>query len=309
MSMPHRPPVSSSARIAFPALLAGATCIAFAPIFVRLSELGPVATAFYRVALSLPVLWCWVWLAPAGSVRRPRVPRDFFHLALAGVFFACDLAVWHWSIRLTAVANATLLANFAPIFVTLGSWWFFGERFTARFLVSIAVGITGAVILLGDSLSLSTGHLVGDALGALTAVFYGGYILTVSRLRRAFPTATIMAWTAFASAALLLPLAWVSESSLLGVSAPGWAILLALAVFSHAGGQSLIAYALAHLSATFSSVGLLLQPVIAAFLAWLLLHERMHLWQAVGGVVVLAAIALARRGSHPATRDVRDRPG
>ena len=48
----------------------------------------------------------------------------------------------------------------------------------------------------------------------------------------------------------------------------GWTILLGLALISHAAGQGLIAYALAHLPATFSSVGLLLQPVVAAFFAW-----------------------------------------
>jgi drug/metabolite transporter (DMT)-like permease len=77
----------------------------------------------------------------------------------------------------------------------------------------------------------------------------------------------------------------------------GWAVLLGLAWISHAGGQGLIAYALAHLPATFSSVGLLLQPVIAAFFAWILLGEPLVPLQIAGGIVVLAGIYLARRGS------------
>jgi drug/metabolite transporter (DMT)-like permease len=69
-------------------------------------------------------------------------------------------------------------------------------------------------------------------------------------------------------------------------------------------GQSLIAYALAHLPATFGAVGLYVQVIAAAVYAWLLLGERLAPVQIVGGVVVLLAIALARRArSMPAVAD------
>lgn len=291
----------SAQRLAFPALLGGAVCIAFAPIFVRLSETGPIATAFYRMALSLPLLWAWMKFLPGSADRRPRSVGDYGVLILAGVFFAADLAVWHWSITLTAVANATLFANFAPVFVTLGSWWLFGERFTRTFLVSIGLGIAGAAILMGDSLNLRAQNFAGDVLGLTAAVFYGAYLLTVSRLRRSFSTAVIMTWSGLASAAILLPLAWVSGDVLFPVSAYGWGVLVALALLSHAGGQSLIAHALAHLSAAFSSVSLLLQPVVASLLAWLLLAEPLRAWQGIGGLLVLAAIALARHTGRATT--------
>jgi drug/metabolite transporter (DMT)-like permease len=74
-------------------------------------------------------------------------------------------------------------------------------------------------------------------------------------------------------------------------------VVLGLALVSHAAGQGLIAYALAHLPAAFSSVGLLLQPVVAALFAWLLLAEPLAALQVAGGMVVLAGIYLARRGS------------
>ncbi len=75
------------------------------------------------------------------------------------------------------------------------------------------------------------------------------------------------------------------------------AALLGLAWISHAAGQGLIAYALAHLRAGFTSVGLLLQPVMATLFAWVLLGEPLAALQIAGGAVVLAGIYLARRGS------------
>jgi len=79
----------------------------------------------------------------------------------------------------------------------------------------------------------------------------------------------------------------------------GWAVLLAVALVSQQVlGQSLVAYALAGLPAAFSSVALLLQPMIAAALAWAILGEALGLWQTAGGAVVLAAVVLARSASR-----------
>ncbi|WP_029006829.1 DMT family transporter [Azospirillum halopraeferens] len=287
-------------RIAIAALLIGALGIAFAPIFVRLSEVGPSATAFWRLAFALPALYLWMRLEPKGGMRarRPSGLKDHLRLSVAGLFFAGDLAVWHWSIQFTSVANATLLANFAPIFVTLVSWLVFKERFSRTFVLGLALALGGAVVLMGRSLQLSVDALFGDALGLLTAVFYGGYILSVGRLRAEFSTATIMTWSGVVTGAALLPIAILSGESLMSPTLAGWAVLLGLALVSHAGGQSLIAYALAHLPAAFSSVSLLLQPAAAAVFAWALLGESLGPWQAAGAAIVLAGILLARRGSR-----------
>ncbi|HYA38068.1 MAG TPA: DMT family transporter [Candidatus Methylomirabilis sp.] len=288
------------ARFSFPALLLGATAIGLAPIFVRLSELGPIATAFYRMFLSLPLLGIWLWTECHRSRRRPVTSdrRTMHWLVAAGLFFAADLAVWHWSIRITTVANATLLANLAPLFVTLASWAIFGQRFRTGFLVGMAVALAGAFVLMGESLGFGRARLIGDLLGVLTAVFYAGYIISVARLRTSASTARVMFGSAAVSAAALLPLALISGENLLPVSVNGWLVLLALAVVSHAGGQGLIAWALAHLSAAFGSVSLLWQPVAAALFAWILLHESLGAWQVAGGIIVLAGIYLARRASY-----------
>jgi drug/metabolite transporter (DMT)-like permease len=289
-------------RLAIAALLLGAAAIAFAPIFVRLSELGPTATAFWRLAFSLPALWLWyaVQHRRRSSTEHPAAPiapADRLGFILAGLFFAGDLALWHWSLRLTSVANATLLPNFAPVFVTLAGFLLFGERFSKLFLAGMAIAISGAVVLMGESLDLGPRHLLGDGLALATALFYAGYIVCVGRLRARHGTARIMAWSGLATCAALLPVALASGESLIAETARGWGVLIALGLFSHALGQSLIAYALAHLPAAFSSVGLLLQPALAALLAWLLLAEPISPWQAAGAVVILAGIVLARRGT------------
>jgi drug/metabolite transporter (DMT)-like permease len=276
-------------RPALPALLLGAVFIALSPIFVRLSEAGPTATAFWRVALAVPVLWIFF---------RPPLKGPKLLFLAAGIAFAGDLAFWHTSIQLTSVANSTLLANLASIFVTLAAWIFWREKPRPLFLAALTLALVGVGLLVHTSLEFSRTALLGDALGVVTAMFYAWYILAVKGLRdRGAATLQVMAVTSTLTALFLFPVALASGEQMLPASAWGWWILIGLALVSHAAGQGLIAYALAHLPAPFSSVGLLLQPVVAAFFAWVLLSEPLVALQIAGGLVVLAAIWLARRAS------------
>ena len=77
----------------------------------------------------------------------------------------------------------------------------------------------------------------------------------------------------------------------------GWLPLLALALVAQIGGQTVIAYASAHLPANLSSVSLLIQPLTATIAAWVLLHESIGLIQATGGVLLVWGIYLAKKGS------------
>lgn len=286
-------------RVALIALFLGGAALGSSPIFVRLSELEPTATAFHRVFLAMPALWLWSQVqGRTDTPRRPSGLRDYAGLALAGVFFAGDLGFWHWSLRFTTVANATLLANFAPIFVTLGGFLLFGERFSRRFLVGMALAMAGACLLVVESFNVSMRNVFGDGLGLVTGMFFGLYILTVGRLRAHFSTVTIMTWSSAATAAVLLPVTLLFGEPLMAMTLYGWLVLLGLALITHVGGQGLVAYALAHLPAAFSSVGLLIEPVVAAILAWILFGEALGGWQAAGAGVILAGIVLARRGSR-----------
>jgi drug/metabolite transporter (DMT)-like permease len=287
---------SASSGLALAALFLGAAAIGLAPIFVRLSEIGPTATAFWRPIFALPVLWLWMSF-DTHAVNKPQGKADYRLLLLAGFFFAGDLAVWHSSIKFTSVANATLLANFAPIFVTLAAWLLYKQKVTRLFLFALAIALAGTLAVIGSSLDIDAQHIKGDLLGVITAMFYTGYILSIKKLREHFATSTIMFWSTLATALMLLPVAWISGEAYWPQTLYGWMILLGLGWISHAGGQSLIAYALAHLPAQFSSVGLLLQPVLATLIAWRLFGENVSALQFFGAALVLVGIMVAKRAS------------
>ncbi|WP_112313298.1 DMT family transporter [Pseudogemmobacter bohemicus] len=281
-------------RLALPGLLLGGVLIGCSPIWVRLSEVGSVSTAFWRLALALIPLLLLAGRERAGGATRPKGLADIITISLPGVILGAELVAWHISLNLTSVANSTLLVNMAPVFVALFAWIALRKPPGALFALALAVTIFGVVVLKGGPTALGEGDLRGDAVAIFAAMLYAAYILMLGRARQRFATGTIMLWSTVAAALAVFPFALITEPMLIPLSLAGWAVLLGLSWISQAGGQSLIAWALAFLPATFSSLTLLLQPVIAALLAWVVLDEALTLSQALGGVIVLCGIWIAR---------------
>lgn len=287
-------------HLGFLSVLAGAGCIGLAPIWVRLSELGPVSTAFHRLLLALPLLWIWqTWDIKQDKkkqiLNKPMPALKWF--ALAGLMFALDMAFWHESIHHTTVANATLLANAAPIFVTIAARFLFNEHISKGFVGGMLLTMSGAVLLTGASLSTSKSNLYGDLIAIVAAVFYAGYMLSLKHLRQYVSTAPLMARTAIFSALALCLFTLIMGEPMIPQTAKGWWVLLALAVTGQVLGQGFIAYGFAHLPASFSAVSLLFQPLVAAMAAWILLKESMSINQMVGGIIILTGILIARKSS------------
>ena len=286
----------ANARFGVAALILGAVCIGFAPILVRLSEVGPVATAFHRLLWSVPIF------ALAVLIQRAPVahsPRTYAGMALSGLFFAGDLTVWHIGIILTSVANATLFSNTAPVFVTLGAWVLWGLRPSRRFAAALVVAMAGAFLLMGASFRLSLDRLAGDAFSLASGAFYGAYLLSVGRLRARIPTPLLMAVGAAVGAVPVLGVAWLLDETIWPRTVQGWAVVAGLALLGQVAGQGLIAWGLAHVPSAFGSLVLLVQPVVAAIVAWFLFGEALGPQEWLGALVVLAGIQMARRAKSP----------
>jgi drug/metabolite transporter (DMT)-like permease len=292
VSVPTTPsPASPGLTAAFAALVAGALAMGVSPVFVRLAEVGPFASAFWRVALAIPVLWIWAAReSGTGTIAAAFRNRAVF---VAGVLFAGDLFFWHLALMNTTVANATFLATMAPIWVVLGSV-FIGERVDRRTVAGLVLCVTGGGVLIGSSYTLAPDRLIGDLYGVATSVFFGAYFLAVRVARRTTPSGASTFASTVTTAVVLLVVAAALEPTLLPASGAGLLALVGLALVSHAGGQGLLAFALGHLSAAFSSLVIFLEAVAAALFAWVILGEAVGPEQVVGGVLILAGIFVAR---------------
>jgi drug/metabolite transporter (DMT)-like permease len=284
--------------IAFIALVLGAAAMGASPLFVRLADVGPYASAFWRTFLALPFLAVW-------ALAEPR-PQSMIGIAgdravlLSGLFFAGDLFFWHLSIFATTVANATFLATTAPIWVALGAWLVLGEVIQRRILIGLILCLAGGAALVGQSYGFAPERLKGDVYGIVTSVFFAGYILAIRAARARVGPGTLAFVSTAITAICLFVIALSLEPFILPRSWNGAMALLALAVISQVAGQGLLAVALGTLPATFSSLVIFLEAVAAATLAWIFLNEALGPVQMLGGLLILAGIYAARPRSTPA---------
>lgn len=284
-------------RTAMIVLLAGACIIGLAPILVRIGEAGPSAIGFWRMIFALPLL-ALIARRESGGVG----PTGWI-LGLAGVAFALDLAFWHYGIALTSVAKATILSNLTPVIVTGVAWLVFREKVRPLFLTAVALAVGGACLmtLARDPGLPGVNPPLGDAFSAMTAVWYALYFLAVQRARQTRGAAQVMFWSSLTAAPLLLAASAALGERFLPATPVGWAACVGLGIV-HATGQGAIAWALGRLPASVTSVVVLVQPVVAAVLGWLLFGEVFGPGQMLGGAIALTGVVLAQRAARPAAQ-------
>ena len=272
------------------ALFAGNVALAFGPWFVRLADVGPVAAAFWRIALAAPVL---VVLSYAVSGRKPFAGARglWLILLLSGIAFAADLASWHLGIKRTTMANATLFGNSATLMFPIYGF-LVARAWPTRYQgAALALAAAGAVLLLGRSYELSSKHLAGDLLSLLAGTLYTVYFIMMARAREVMAPLPALALSSLISALPLLVFAWSLGEAILPHH---WGILIGLALASQVLGQGLMIYAIGHLSPLVVGIALLSQPIVAGTVGWLAYGEKLGLPDFIGAAMVAAALVLVR---------------
>ena len=289
-------------RLAVAALVFGALVIGTSPILVRLAACGPAAAGFWRLGFATPLLALMATASPRFSGNAASVlGTPSRAMLLAGLWFALDLGCWHYGIRYTSVANATVLPNLTPVIVTLVSWFAFSERPRPVFLIGMTTAIAGAVLMAEGARAGPVGPAphIGDILSASTAIWYAAYFIAVRSARMTRSTLSVMLWSCLVGAPLLLATAFGLREQILPATALGWAAAAGLGL-AHVFGQGSIAWALGRLPASTASVTVLVQPVAAALLAYMIFGETLTPLQALGGAVALGGIVIAQQA--PARR-------
>ncbi len=286
------PPLSPRVALGLGILLLSAGAMGASGIFVRLAETGPFASAFWRVALSLPILWAWAIGARGGTGPAPGWSKAEIG---AGLLFAGDLFCWHLAVKGTSITNATLLATLAPVWIVIASGAVLGEHVGRRTVAGLVLCLLGGIALVGGSWHMAAGGMMGDLWGLITSFFFAAYFLTIKAARRdGRPAGLVMARSTMVTTAALFVVVLVAGESFRPESLDGLWALAALALVSQVGGQGLLAVALGMLPAAFSSLVIFLEAVAAAFLGWAVLGEPVTLPQMIGGAAILAGVFVAR---------------
>ena len=298
---PDADPPASTVRprwLAYAALALAVGAIAWVPLLIRWAAIPGPASAFYRVFIAATVLVPWL------AVRRRFSPPGRRAVLVAiggGVCFGLDLALYNTAVLRTAAATAAFLGNNTPVFVGLGAWWLFRRRPPGAFWGGLALALSGgAIMILSDAWGHTTvGDPVGDVLALIAGIFFAGYLLSAEHLRADMDTLTFNTLAIVGSVVTLLAVCLLMGMPLSGYSVGTWAALAGLGLISQLGAYFALVYALGHLPATVTSVGLLTQLPLTAVLAMVFLREPVTAAQAAGGLLLIAGVWVVNRRRIP----------
>jgi drug/metabolite transporter (DMT)-like permease len=280
---------SSDHRFAFPAVVIGSCALAFGPLLVRLSGVGPVAAGFWRLALGLPFLFMI-----AALTRQPvhwPGKRLGALVAVGAFFFAADLAAWHVGIHLTKLGNSTLFGNVSSFgFAAWGLW--LSRRWPSPVQgAALALAAVGAALLLGSSFELSPRNFVGDLLCLAAGLLYAGYLIAVQQGRGSLKPMPLLFLSSAIGTVMLLPLSLAVGEQ---VIPHDWTYVLLLAIGSQVIGQGLLVYGIGHVPPLVVGLALLTQPAISGFVGWIIYDEKLRPVDWLGAAAVAAALVLVR---------------
>ena len=263
---------------------------ALGPVLVRESPVGPAATAFWRLAIPLPVA---LWYGRKGwHLGR----RDIGLALVAGALLAADLVLWNTAIVTTSVMEATVLVMLFPILVAAAEILFFGRRLSRNLLVGAVIAFIGtAVIAWGAARGRSS--LVGDLMAVGAAVFYAGSLLISGRLCQRQDARGVTFWIMLGAACAVWPFIMVESRAVpthlydIGYLAFYGAITFA--------SYTLYNKALSLLPTTLVATSGYGQPVIATILAYFLLDETPTPLSMLGAAIIVGGLLLATTGKKP----------
>lgn len=279
-------------------LFIGAALISLSPVWVKLVDVPPSTSGFYRVLFGSIALVVFLLV----TRKRPSFPKSaWLMLSIAAVFFALDLWFWHRSINYIGPGLSTLLANFQVFIMMIAGFVLLKQIPRPIQLFAVPMALVGLALIVGlDWSDLPGDYRLGVIFGLLTAVAYAGYLLSLRQARQdspyRVPTRELAVVSVICTAVLAVTVLGEGESLMIPSAADfGW--LLAYGVLSHSLGGLFIASSLPQVTAAEAGLALLLQPTLS--FAWdvLLFGRPMTALELLGAFIALVAIYLGARPS------------
>ena len=285
------------------AAIVAVTAWGVGPIFNKAVSVGTPSIVFYRMLLGVPMMVAMAYLT-GGGLTRDLMRRT----ALPGVLFAFSFLSGFASLRMTSIANATLITTLQPVLILFVAPKMFGEKIRLKQLGLSTVSMAGVLIVVLAAASTSGAHISGDLLAVLNVVIWTGYFVLAKKRR----VDGMHSWSFLAaifiwSSLVILPYGLIVSNDLGKVTQFDWVMLVGMSVIPGIVGHGLMTWSQSHLDVTLASILGLLSPVVSTGLAWIIFSQSLTGLQMLGAVVVLGSLTLLVREQRAFSLPVLER--
>ena len=270
-------------------LFTGLLAISSSPVIARLLPLVPaVVIAFWRMIFASAMLWGYSSIRPQESIE----PKNIRLIVAAGFLLAMHFVFWFSALKLTSIANTTILGIVAPAFTLLFERLWYKRKLSWITITALLIILVGGIIVQGDDLGSVNGTGLGNIMAILSAVFLGSVFIIGAKVRKSTPVITYTRAVYTISAIVLLASSLVLDNQLTGYSINNYFRLFMLGLVPTLIGHTAFSYSVKFVSPTVIAAVPLGEPIIASYLAWLLFAERAPFYVLGGGLIVFIGMII-----------------
>jgi drug/metabolite transporter (DMT)-like permease len=273
------------------AALLAVTAWGIGPIFNKALSVSTSSIVFYRMLFGLPIMILMAYLN-GGSLNMAVIRKA----ALPGTIFGLSFITGFAAVKMTSVANATMVGTLQPVLVLFVAPKIFGEKITKKKLAFSVSAMLGVLVVVMAAASTSGAHLNGDLLAVLNVGIWTTYfVISKQRRNEGIHSWSFLAAVFFCAAIIVLPYGAITSNDLGAMHVSDWWYIVGMAVGPGVVGHGMMTWAQGHIDVSLASMLGLISPVISSVLAWFFFEQSLTPLQLMGGVIVLASLtALVR---------------
>jgi drug/metabolite transporter, DME family len=265
---------------------------------VMTGTLSPARLVFYRSVLSTAILLVVLLWRDRTLLRLNRRELPFF-LAMGMLGLALTQFTYYAAIQALSVGMAILLQYLAPLWMLLFERFWLKIPLTRVRLTALTLALAGCAMVSVETGATRHWGNVGVLLGLTAGVCFAFYTLMTRHALKSHRTLTVLFYSFLFSALFWSahPDSWQPLSQIEPFKI--W-MILGIVAFGTTLPYLLYMLAVKHLSASHTGIISTLEPVVAAVIAWIFLHEKLTGLQLCGGLCVLLAIVILQKNTSKA---------
>ncbi len=271
--------------------------------YISPSLVGPYGLNIFRVGISLILFW-FIWLP--GKTEAGIQKKHLFRFILCGLTgVAINQMLFIKGLTMTSTIHASLLMLCTPLLITFFAFWILKEKITIQKSLGLALGVSGAVLLILSKEKNGTASLAGDLFIVLNAMAYTVYFIIVKPLMQEYPPLHVIRWVFTFGFIMILPFGWVQFTETVWPLFE-WSHFTSLALIVFCGtflAYSFNIFGIKHLGAGVTGSYIYTQPVFATLIAAFFLDEQFTFEKVVAGLLIFAGVFLVSRKAPPTVEE------
>jgi len=253
-----------------------------------LPDVSSTVISLWRLVFASVAVWIYSLFKTQSRIKKQNIIPFFLSGFLLCLHFVC----FYQAVKLTSIANATLLGITAPMFTLLIERFVFKRIFKKIVFIGFAVALFGTIMITGMNFSLTTDSELGKLYGLAAALCIAIVYLLANKIRTDTSTVSYTRLLYLIAAMLLFVIATTNGENIFELNKSDYLWLLALGLIPTILGHSLLYYGIKFTSPTIIASVPLGEPVIASILAWMIFLEKVPFITLAGGILILFGVYL-----------------